>query len=546
VWILRACTGHAEIPTWAFVAVLMVYDSSLLRLDLGLNWLFASRVSFPMFGYLRSMSLGKVLGMPQEWHQRQQSGALVGKVNDGVGKVVQTSEALGRELFPALVRTTLSMVPLVYFSPLSIPFITIAVALFAWATAAESRCRQPYRKSRYQNYARDFGIFSECLEYVQPIVHFGQTRRILSDYSALQKTIAAEGIEETRIGAKFGLRRNTLLSIAKRACLGVWIWQFRSGAHPFGNTMDIAMVMYLSMLLEDLFGSLWGYASLFERIQDGIEPASTLLKLLEEESSMPDEGLVMAVPLVETVGIELCGVHFAYGNGTSVLRDFNLAIEPGTILGIVGRSGVGKTTIQNLLSRTYDPQQGQILIAGEDIRSWPLEQLRGIFAPVTQNGGVFFSDTSVLDTIRFARPEATAQEAIAAAQCACIHADIVEMTDGYHTRIAQRGTTLSKGQQQRLALAQALVAMGDRKIVVLDEFTSALDSKTEQELLKNLTPLLKGRTVIIIAHRLSTLRKVADKIIVLGPNGILEVGGHDELVRRGGTYAELASLQATA
>lgn len=546
VWVLRACTGHSEIPTWAFVAVLILFDSSLLRLDLGLNWLFASRVSFPMFGHLRSMALGKVLHMPQEWHQRQQSGALIGKVNDGVGKVVQTSEALGRELFPALVRTVLSMIPLIYFSPLSIPFIAVAVVLFAWTTVLENRRRQPFRKSRYQNYARDFGMFSECLEYVQPIVHFGQTRRILEKYGELQDTIASEGIEETRIGTFFGRRRNLVLSIAKRACLGVWIWQYRSGAKPFGNAMDIAMVMYLSMLLEDLFNSLWGYAGLFERIQDGIEPARTLLQVLEEESSIPDDPSLAPVELDQKVGIELRNVSFAYSNGASVLRDFSMSVEPGTVLGIVGRSGVGKTTLQNLLSRTYDPQQGRILISGEDIRSWPLEQLRGIFAPVQQNGGVFLSDTTVLDTIRFARPDATAQEVIAAAKCTCIHSDIQKMPDGYLSVIGQRGTSLSKGQQQRIALAQALVALRGRKILVLDEFTSALDSKTEQELLKNLAPHLKGRTVIIIAHRLSTLRKIADKIIVLGPGGIVEVGRHDELIRRGGTYAELASLQATA
>ncbi len=546
VWVLRACTPESKIPTWGFIVALIAFDTGLLRLDLGLNWLYSSRVSFPMFGRLRAKALRKALEMPQEWHQRQQSGALVGKVNDGVGKVVQTSEALGRELFPALIRTVLSIIPLVYFSPQSLPFIAVAVALFAWTSILENRKRAPFRKSRYENYARDFGLFSECLEYVQPIVHFGQTRRILGAYDDLQHKIASEGIEETRIGMVYGRRRNMLLSVAKRLCLGVWIWQYRSGTHLFGNTMDIAMVMYLSMLLEDLFGSLWGYAALFERIQDGIEPAGNLVRLFEEKPSIADDPLLVPVPVDNKVAIELRNVNFAYSNGAEVLRDFSLSIEPGTILGIVGRSGVGKTTLQNLLSRVYDPQQGQIRISGQDIRTWPLDQLRGIFASVTQTGGVFFTDTTILDTIRFACPTATATEAIAAAKSACIHAEILEMPDGYHTLIGQRGTTLSRGQQQRIALAQALLAMKDRKVIVLDEFTSALDSKTEEELLKNVTPSLSGKTVVIIAHRLSTLRKIADKIIVLGPAGIIEVGRHDELIRRGGAYAELASLQATA
>jgi len=120
------------------------------------------------------------------------------------------------------------------------------------------------------------------------------------------------------------------------------------------------------------------------------------------------------------------------------------------------------------------------------------------------------------------------------------------MPEGYHTLIGQRRTTLSRGQQQRITLAQALLVLQNRKIVVLDEFTSALDSKNEEELLRNLAPPLSGKTVIIIAHRLSTLRKIADKIIVLGPGGIVEVGCREELIRCGGTYAELASLQAMA
>lgn len=206
----------------------------------------------------------------------------------------------------------------------------VAVALFAWSSVIENRKRAPFRKSRYENYARDFGLFSECLEYVQPIVHFGQTRRILGTYNDLQTRIASEGIEETRIGMVYGRRRNMVLSIAKRLCLGVWIWQYRSGTALFGNAMDIAKVMYLSMLLEDLFGSLWGYAALFERIQDGIEPAGNLVKLFEEKPSIADDPNLRHVPVDPSVGIELRHVNFAYSNGAEVLRDFSLSIESGS------------------------------------------------------------------------------------------------------------------------------------------------------------------------------------------------------------------------
>ena len=216
------------------------------------------------------------------------------------------------------------------------------------------------------------------------------------------------------------------------------------------------------------------------------------------------------------------------------------------MLGIVGRSGAGKTTIQNLMTRLFDVQQGSVEICGRDVRHWPLEQLRGLFSHVSQNGGVFFSGMRMCgrDPLH-AAPKRHCARSSRAAKAACIHEDICRMPEKYRTRIGQGGASLSKGQQQRIALAQALLAMTDeRKILVLDEFTSALDSETEERILRNIAPWLEGRTVIIIAHRLSTVRKLADEIVVLDKTGIAEQGTHAELIARDGWYAEMARLQA--
>jgi ATP-binding cassette subfamily B protein len=541
VWVLRACTAHADVPPWVFIAGLVLYDIGLLRLDLGLNARFAARVSYPLFGHLRSSALNKVFQMPLEWHHRQDSGVLVGKVNNGVGKVVQTAESLSRELCPALIHTGLSLIPLLYFSRLTTPFLLIALAVFLWLTKLENEKRRPFRKSRYQNYARDFGLFSECVQYMQPLVQFGQTGRMLRRYRKVQTAIIEQGVEEIRVGNRYAWKRNNLLSVTKRICQGIWIWQYRSG------TLDVAMVMYLNMLTEELLNSFWGYAGLLERIYDGIEPTRILVKLLHEKPSIVDSPRARPVAVTDTIGIEMLNVHFSYTQGTKVLRDFSLSVDPGSVVGIVGRSGSGKTTIHHLLSRMFEAQQGRILISGEDVRVWPLDQLRGVFTSVSQNGGVFFSHASVADAIRFARPDAAFREVVQAAKCACIHDDIVRMPKKYQTRIGQRGVTLSKGQQQRIALAQALIALDDqRKVLILDEFTSALDSETEDRILANLAPWLEGKTVIMIAHRLSTLRKIADRIVVLDQTGIVEDGGHADLINRNGWYAEMAKLQAIA
>lgn len=541
VWALRLAKGHLGVPEWAFVVALVVYDTGLLSFDLTLNSLFASRLSYPLFGYLRTNALEKVFQLPLEWHHRQSAGTLVGKVNNGVGRVVQTTEGLSRELCPALIHTGLSLVPLLIFSPYTSPPLLGALVIFILFTVAENRQRYAFRKARYRNYAKDFGIFAECVQSVQPVVQFGQTQRILRHYQRVQQQIVDQGIAETRIGNAYGWRRNVVLSIAKRACQGIWIWQYRT------RGLDVAMVMYLNMLTEELLASFWGCAGLLEKIFEGVEPTRILVNLLEQDSPIRDDPDARPVAVPDQVGIRMLDVEFAYSRRNTVVRNFNLSVEEGKILGIVGRSGCGKTTMHNLFSRMFDIQQGQIVVAGADIRKWPLEQLRGLFATVSQQGGIFFSGQKLVNIIRFARPEATFKEVVEAAKCACIHQDIVSMPDKYKTKVGQGGVTLSRGQQQRVALAQALLALNDgRKVLILDEFTSQLDSGTEEAILENILPYLAGRTVIIIAHRLSTIRKIADRVIVIDEGGVVEEGSHDELMERNGWYAEMARMQAVA
>jgi ABC-type multidrug transport system fused ATPase/permease subunit len=541
VWVLRACTHYAQVPTWAFIAALFVFDTGLLRLDLLLNAVYAKRVSYPLFGLLRCRALSKMFEMPLEWHIQRDSGVLAGHVNNGVGKVVQTAEALSRELAPALIRTGLSLIPLLWLSPLTTPCVLAALGVFLWQTQKENLARRPFRRSRYENYARDHGLFSECMQYVQPVVQFGQTGRILGTYEDVQQEIIREGREETDIGTRYGWKRNLLLSLTKRLCQGLWIWQFRSGS------LDIGLVMYLNMLTEDLLNSFWSYAALIERVYEGMEPTRVLLKMFDETPDIRDSEDAQAVHIPTSVGIEIEDLSFTYEGGEHVLKNFTLSVEPGSVVGVVGRSGVGKTTLQHLLSRLLEAQDGRILISDQDIRHWPLEQLRSLFSTVSQNGGVFFSNSTILDTIRFARPHASWSEAVAAAKAACVHEDILRMSDGYHTKIGRAGVTLSKGQQQRIALAQALLALdGNRRIIILDEFTSALDAETEERVLRNILPLLRGKTVILIAHRLATVRKLADKIVVIDREGVIEAGSHAELIGSGGWYSEMARLQATA
>jgi ABC-type multidrug transport system fused ATPase/permease subunit len=390
VWALRLCLRHSNVPEWIFVAAFVLFDATYLGFDLGLNYYFSSRISYPLFGKLRTGALEQVLRMPMEWHQRQSSGELVGRVNNGVGKVVQTAEGISRELAPALIQTGFSLVPLLLVTPATTPALLAALGIFLWLTLMENRQRQPFAKGRYRNYNRDFGLFSEAVEAVQPVVQYGQAAQVLRKYRRIQEQIVSQGLAEARIGNRYGMGRNLVIAIAKRACQGIWIWQYRH------NALDAAMILYLNTLTEQLLASFGGYASLLERIYDGLEPTRVLVKLMAEKPRIAHDPEALPVPVADGAGVRMRNVRFTYPRRKrAVLRNMQLTIRPGTVLGIVGRSGCGKTTIQNLLTRMFDVQRGSVEICGRDVRHWPLEQLRGLFSHVSQNGGVFFSGVRV-------------------------------------------------------------------------------------------------------------------------------------------------------
>ena len=239
--------------------------------------------------------------------------------------------------------------------------------------------------------------------------------------------------------------------------------------------------------------------------------------------------------------IEMKDVTFGYEKNKPVLKNINLKVEGGRMLGIVGRSGAGKTTIVNLISRLYDPQEGTVSLDGVNLKDLSFKTLRGNVAMVSQETYMFMG--TVAENIAYAKKDATRAEIIRAAVLASAHDFICRMPDGYDTIIGSSGRELSGGERQRISIARAILA--NPKILILDEATAAVDTETEQAIQQSINMLIKGRTTISIAHRLSTLRD-ADTLIVIDEGKIAEEGTHEELIAKKGVYYKLKELQTKA
>lgn len=296
----------------------------------------------------------------------------------------------------------------------------------------------------------------------------------------------------------------------------------------------VAFLLYLSLFYQPVTS----LANLVENMQQSLAGAERVMTILEAPNDIVDHPNARDLDSVRGE-ITFDHVSFSYVEGVPVLKDVSFVCKPGEMLALVGPTGVGKTTITELISRFYEPDEGRILIDGTDIQDVTIESLRKNISTVLQD--TFLFNGTIAENISYARPDATMEEIKQAAAAANIDAEIEAMPEGYDTVTGERGVKLSGGQKQRIAIARAILRRSP--IIVLDEATAAVDVETEQQIRQAINALSGQRTIIAIAHRLSTIR-TADQILVIEEGCVTERGTHEELVKLGGHYARMNDIQS--
>ena len=528
-------SGNTLILDQYFLAAIGI--AGLLSVGTALRYALVTMLGERVVTDIRKAVFGRVIHLSPQFFEKIMTGEVLSRITTDttvILSVIGSSVSVAlRNVFILIggmilmLLTSLKLTSLVF---LIFPAIIIPILVLGRRLRTLSRENQDW-------IAASSGNASEALMAVQTVQAFSHENLTKRSFDLVSETSFSSA--KKRITTRSFLTVIIIFLVFSGVVGVLWI-----GARDVRNElMSVGMLVQFVIYSIMVAGAVAALSEIWSELQRAAGATERLIELLNIEDTVNDPEQAVSAPTNWLGEITFNDVTFAYPSRAddATLSNFNLTIKPGETIALVGISGAGKSTFIQLLQRFYDPDQGEILLDGIDIKMMKRLEFRKSIALVPQDPVIFA--TTVMENIRFGNPEANDEEIFQAARSAAAHDFISELPQGYDTYVGERGIMLSGGQKQRIAIARAILR--NAPVLLLDEATSALDAENERSVQKAFDHLSKGRTTIVVAHRLATVKK-ADRIIVLDAGKIIAEGNHEKLISEKGLYARLASLQFTS
>jgi ATP-binding cassette, subfamily B, bacterial len=528
---IQATVGQDKMATLKFAAAAVIAIAVLDAVCSYVEKYLTTSVGQWVVHDLRRTLYAHIQRLSLAYHDQKQTGDLITRVTsdiDAIQSFIQSG------LLGVLINilTLAGMVGVMLYINWRFTLIALSVApvLFMVVYTYTRRIKKASREVRKKE-GEIVSVVQEVLSSIRVVKAFAR-----EEYE--QRRLEEESLESVEIALRARSLKAKLsplvqIIVAVGTCLVLWFGSTMVLAGTLSAGSLIVFILYLSKMYKPM-QELSKMTDTYSKAAVGYE---RIREVLETDGILRDMRGARVAPRFKGK-IEFEHVHFSYKREQTILKDVNLAIEPGQLAALVGPTGAGKTTIISLIARFYDPDSGSVKIDGWDVRRFRQKSLRQQMSFVLQENILFRA--TVWQNIAYGKPEASRAEILRAAQLANAHEFIMEMPQGYDTLIGERGVTLSGGQRQRIAIARAIIR--DTPLLLMDEPTTGLDAASEKLVFEALDRLVEGKTSIVIAHRLATVRR-ADVIFVVKDGTIIERGRHDELLKSGGLYAELYELQ---